>query len=127
MSWSWEQALFLVVTGVTCVAMMRSARKSLRTAAACCFAVTLLVLIASITWTTPQASIPDQLAPQKIEDQGYVSSDTCRACHPSQYASWHRSYHRTMTQVANPEAIQAPLESNTIVGGGRRLETRVLD
>ena len=28
------------------------------------------------------------------------SSDACRACHPSEYASWHRSYHRTMTQPA---------------------------
>jgi hypothetical protein len=32
-----------------------------------------------------------------------------------------------MTQVASPEAIRAPLESNSIVGGGRRFETRVDD
>jgi hypothetical protein len=38
---------------------------------------------------------------------GYVSSQACQACHPSQYASWHRSYHRTMTQVATPESIAA--------------------
>jgi len=36
----------------------------------------------------------------------YVSSANCRSCHPSQYASWHRSYHRTMTQVASPETVR---------------------
>lgn len=34
---------------------------------------------------------------------GYVTSRTCEACHPGEHASWHRSYHRTMTQVATPE------------------------
>jgi hypothetical protein len=29
-----------------------------------------------------------------------VSSETCRSCHPGNYASWHASFHRTMTQVA---------------------------
>lgn len=37
---------------------------------------------------------------------GFVSSDTCRACHPSEYASWHMSYHRTMTQYASPESVR---------------------
>src|SRR5437867_4685634 len=36
----------------------------------------------------------------------YVSSAACRACHPQQYASWHRSFHRTMTQVASPESVR---------------------
>lgn len=43
-----------------------------------------------------------------LEREPYVTSDTCRACHPGQYHSWHRSYHRTMTQVASPEAVMAP-------------------
>jgi hypothetical protein len=30
----------------------------------------------------------------------YVTSNTCRACHPGNYASWHTSFHRSMTQVA---------------------------
>src|SRR5690349_18016163 len=49
---------------------------------------------------------PDRIAshrPVQVDEDGYVSSDTCRACHPSEYASWHRSYHRTMTQVATPD------------------------
>jgi hypothetical protein len=43
--------------------------------------------------------------PIQIAGDDYVSSDTCRACHPSEYASWRASYHRTMTQVATPEAV----------------------
>jgi hypothetical protein len=45
--------------------------------------------------------------PVQVPDEGFVSSQTCRACHPSQYQSWHRSYHRTMTQVASPETVAA--------------------
>ena len=47
----------------------------------------------------------------EAEDAGYVSSQTCKACHPSQYATWHDSYHRTMTQVASPEAVRASFDS----------------
>lgn len=35
----------------------------------------------------------------------YVTSDTCRACHPREYATWHASYHRTMTQVADESSV----------------------
>ena len=53
----------------------------------------------------PEAQVTGR--PIQLEGDGYVSSQTCAACHPSQYASWHRSYHRTMTQVATPETIVA--------------------
>lgn len=44
---------------------------------------------------------------------GYVTSDACRSCHPGNYASWHASYHRTMTQVARPENFAAPVDGFT--------------
>jgi predicted CXXCH cytochrome family protein len=44
--------------------------------------------------------IPDQ---RKVD--GYVSSQSCRACHTSEYESWHRTYHRTMTQPASPQSV----------------------
>ena len=53
----------------------------------------------------PEARVTGR--PIQLEGDGYVSSQTCQACHPSQYASWHRSYHRTMTQVATPETVVA--------------------
>jgi hypothetical protein len=65
--------------------------------------------------------------PVQVPEAGYVSSQTCRACHPSQYASWHRSYHRTMTQVATPDNIAASFDGVTVdavLGSPMRLEQR---
>lgn len=58
--------------------------------------------------------------PQPISDVGYASSDACRACHPSQYASWHRSYHRTMTQPATSATVKAPFAGETLVADDGR-------
>ena len=43
-----------------------------------------------------------------------VGSDRCLACHPSEHASWSRSYHRTMTQRARGEAVLAPFAGETL-------------
>jgi predicted CXXCH cytochrome family protein len=53
--------------------------------------------------------------PQPVADGGYVSSDRCRACHPTEYATWHRSYHRTMTQVASASSVRAPFAGEALV------------
>lgn len=44
-------------------------------------------------------------APQAVR-AGYATSDRCEACHPAQYQSWHRGYHRTMTQYATPASVR---------------------
>jgi predicted CXXCH cytochrome family protein len=44
----------------------------------------------------------------------YVTSDACRACHPGAYATWHASFHRTMTQIATRSAVLGAFD-------GRRL------
>jgi hypothetical protein len=69
--------------------------------------------------------VPDR--PVQVPGEGFVSSQTCRACHPSQYQSWHRSYHRTMTQVAAPETVEADFDGVTVdaaAGGPMTLEQR---
>ena len=48
--------------------------------------------------------------PLEVRDQGYVSSAACKSCHPNNYATWHGSYHRTMTQLATPENAIAPFD-----------------
>lgn len=57
---------------------------------------------------------------------GYVGSNECRACHPGEHASFTRTYHRTMTQVARPGAVRAPLDGRALVADDRttRLERR---
>jgi len=65
--------------------------------------------------------------PSQVHLDGYRSSDGCRACHPSQYASWHGSYHRTMTQLATPQSIATSFDSVVVEaapGGPMRLEQR---
>lgn len=55
--------------------------------------------------------------PLEVREDGFVSSKVCGSCHPSQYASWHASYHRTMTQVVTPATMLAEWD-------GARLEWR---
>jgi Cytochrome c554 and c-prime len=75
----------------------------------------LVVLLAASGWAAARRDRPVPEArvtgrPIQLVGDGYVSSQTCQACHPSQYASWHRSYHRTMTQIATPETVAARLD-----------------
>lgn len=50
---------------------------------------------------TPESAVENR--PIQVVESDYATSKTCEACHPREYATWHRSYHRTMTQVATPE------------------------
>ena len=52
----------------------------------------------------------------------YTSSQTCRACHPGEYDSWHKSYHRTMTQLAKPEAVLAKWNGTQLPHRGSQLQ-----
>ena len=51
--------------------------------------------------------------PIRVDDNGYVSSTTCRSCHPHEWSTWHDSYHRQMTQVASPEAVIGKFDGQT--------------
>ncbi len=71
-----------------------------------------VLLWAGLGWQTQSHSIlADNAAvlqdrPVAMPANGYVSSDECRACHPGKYESWHKTYHRTMTQVPGPESVR---------------------
>ncbi|SVC53651.1 uncharacterized protein METZ01_LOCUS306505, partial [marine metagenome] len=58
------------------------------------------------------------LTPQQDKTKGYTSSASCRACHPSQYDSWHKSFHRTMTQLAGTNSVMGRFDGTEIVSGG---------
>lgn len=58
--------------------------------------------------------------PRQVADDGYVGSTSCRDCHAGNYASWHASFHRTMTQVASPRATPAAFDDREVVVEGRR-------
>lgn len=56
--------------------------------------------------------------PARVLEEGYAGSDSCRACHASNHASWSASYHPRMTQSAGPASILAPWEGTTPPFGG---------
>ena len=67
---------------------------------------------------TPESEVVDR--PVQVTGDGYVSSDTCRACHPSEYESWHGSYHRTMDPGCHPRHRQRRLRRRAGRGGARQ-------
>jgi hypothetical protein len=83
----------------------------------------MLAAIVSRGAPAPEARV--QHRPIEIAADSYSSSETCRACHPSQYATWHASYHRTMTTVAGPDTVVADFDGTTVAdvhGRPMRLE-----
>lgn len=53
-------------------------------------------------------------------DAGYLSSGDCRKCHEQKYASWHRTFHRTMTQEAGAAILGDFEHANVITYEGIR-------
>ncbi|HTH47542.1 MAG TPA: cytochrome c3 family protein [Candidatus Limnocylindria bacterium] len=52
--------------------------------------------------------------------EGYVGSAACRSCHQPEFTSWHRTYHRTMTQFATPETVRANFHDQVLTNEGTR-------
>lgn len=58
--------------------------------------------VVTTLWRNASAPPPPHDRPLVAASGGYVSSNTCSACHPGNHASWYASFHRTMTQPATP-------------------------
>jgi predicted CXXCH cytochrome family protein len=71
--------------------------------------------VARMTSNEFVASIPRVGGPE-----GYVGSASCKKCHEEQFASWHRSYHRTMTQFADGEAVKADFNNVVLTNENTR-------
>ena len=82
------------------------------------FAPAVVLLVASTSLAVALAVNRDRGVPEsevdnrpvQVASDGYVSSETCRSCHPSEYETWYGSFHRTMTQVATPETVRAEFD-----------------
>jgi hypothetical protein len=91
-------------------------------------AATSLLVVGMIAWrpsVVPERSVRDR--PIQAADDGYVSSEACKACHPHEYETWRQSYHRTMTQVATSDSVVADFENVEVreaPGRPMRLERR---
>ena len=113
-----ELVLFCVLVGGAAVLLVRGARAAVAIALAA--ALVAGSAAAAVAWRARDdarraaAAAARAPLPAPVTDRGYVSSDSCRACHPSEYASWHRSFHRTMTQPARGAAVRAPFAGETL-------------
>lgn len=58
----------------------------------------------------PEFTFADTL-PEIGGPEGYVGSESCRSCHEDEFNSWHQTYHRTMTQIATPDSVQANFDN----------------
>lgn len=86
------------------------------------FIATVIVCSVTLGWaavrsrgdTPPESRVTER--PIQVRADGYTSSQACQACHPAQYATWHGSFHRTMTQVATPETVRADFDGVQVPG-----------
>ncbi len=43
--------------------------------------------------------------PVEKKTPGFITSDSCRSCHPQHHETWSHSYHSTMTQLPSAESV----------------------
>jgi predicted CXXCH cytochrome family protein len=48
-------------------------------------------------------------------DAGYLESGDCRKCHEWNYATWHATFHRTMTREAEPQTVLGDFDDNNAI------------
>src|SRR6185503_12582096 len=87
---------------------------------ACAIALAAFAVAGTVVQQRSQARARDEVErhrPIESRAMGYVSSRTCRPCHLEQYASWHDSYHRTMTTTATPANVHAPFDGRALDDG----------
>ena len=73
-------------------------------------------------WNTKARSTiygTEVVRPVQVPQDGYLSSDSCRSCHPGEYSSWHDSFHRTMTTVASPETVKGDFHGKSVQLDGK--------
>ena len=120
-----ELAAVVVTTLTVAFLMVRSPRRNWR--ASVVWIASLLAMFAvGVLRSRRYAGSPPPNVPGKTTMAGYVSSSACLGCHPGEHASFGRTYHRTMTQVASPETVRAPFDGRPLELDGRtiRLERR---
>jgi cytochrome c554/c'-like protein len=88
-------------------------------------AIALFVTAAARSYRDPReeaSRLPVVTCPIERPEDGYVTSKRCRACHADEYASWHASFHRRMTQAVEPETLQGPIDGQHLSWRGREFD-----
>ena len=88
--------------------------------------VAVVIVLVDVSQHSSSAASTPTNRPIAAQEGDYVTSNSCRACHPGNYASWHASFHRTMTQVATPATLIPDARNVELSFAGRqyKLERR---
>jgi cytochrome c554/c'-like protein len=78
------------------------------------------LIVAAASHRTPLAPPPARNLPVQEPAADDASSAACRSCHPEQYATWHASYHRTMTQAVSARAVAGDFGDARVAFGDAR-------
>jgi predicted CXXCH cytochrome family protein len=114
-----ELALFLAFGAAGGVLAWRTGLGLVRAAVLCGLVAVTASALASLV---ARGRRPSPGAVSVDHATGSVGSGACRSCHPGEHASWHRSFHRTMTQAATPEAALGPWDGVRLEIEGRSVE-----
>jgi predicted CXXCH cytochrome family protein len=120
-----ERLFFFIAAGVSLMLPIALARKAGAAAWGVVLSLGIGLVVAQAAWSArdrERMASANQLraAVPTLARPGYVSSDNCRSCHPSQYATWHRTYHRTMTQLAIPDAVKGQFTGVKLSAEGKQ-------
>ena len=80
------------------------------------------VLIAGLVWGYDPVEA-DGMRPEIHRLEGTVGTATCRSCHPDHWASWRRTFHGTMTQRPEGDAVRGVFDGRRLSFAGQ--STRV--
>src|SRR6478736_6460029 len=69
-------------------------------------------------WSKRRALAADLATARDLHGAGYVGAQACRSCHPDPYATWSRTFHRTMTTEATPAKIRGDFSGATLRHAG---------
>ena len=81
-------------------------------------AIALAVISVVVLWAA--AADTDAWASIDRRQSRVEGSQSCRRCHPAQHETWHHSFHRTMTQLAEGSAVLAPFRGEHLDVDGFR-------
>src|SRR6478736_9483573 len=84
--------------------------------------VAVAIVLADASHHSSSAANAPANRPIAAQEGDYVTSNSCRACHPGNYASWHASFHRTMTQVATPATLIDQVDGKEMTFAGRQYQ-----
>ena len=68
-------------------------------------------VFAFVRWPREKIDTARAQTPPQVRRAGYVAAASCQSCHPDYHATWQRTFHRTMTQVAGPETVIPSFEN----------------